>query len=46
LVVVVALLVGAEIGGMFGLLLAVPVTTIFAEVLNDWERKKRTLIPE
>jgi len=46
LVVLVALLVGAEIGGAFGLLLAVPLTTVFAELLNDWERKKRTLIPE
>lgn len=46
LVVVVALLVGAKLGGIFGILLAVPVTTVFAELLNDWERKKRTLIPE
>ncbi len=46
LVVLVALLIGAEVGGAFGLLLAVPITTIFAELLNDWERKKRTLIPE
>ncbi len=46
LVVVVALLIGAELGGAFGLLLAVPVTTIFAELLDDWEQKKRTLIPE
>ncbi len=46
LVVLVALLVGAKIGGGFGLLLAVPLTTVFAELLNDWERKKRRLIPE
>ena len=46
LVVVVALLIGAELGGIFGLLLAVPVTTVCAELLNDWERKKRRLIPE
>lgn len=46
LVVVVALLVGAKLGGIFGILLAVPLTTVFAELLNDWERKKRTLIPE
>ncbi|MDP3769528.1 MAG: AI-2E family transporter [bacterium] len=46
LVVVVALLVGVKIGGIFGILLAVPLTTIFAELLNDWEKKKRTLIPE
>lgn len=46
LVVLVALLVGAALGGIFGILLAVPVTTIGAELLNDWERKKRGLIPE
>ena len=46
LVVVVAPLVGAKVGGIFGILLAVPITTVFAELLNDWERKKRTLIPE
>lgn len=46
LVVVVALLIGAKLGGIFGILLAVPLTTVFAELLNDWERKKRTLIPE
>ena len=46
LVVVVALLIGSELGGIFGLLLAVPMTTIGAELLNDWDRKKRTLIPE
>lgn len=46
LIVVVALLIGAELGGIFGLLLAVPITTICAELLNDWDRKKRTFIPE
>lgn len=46
LVVVVALLVGAKLGGIFGILLAVPLTAVCAEVLNDWEKKKRTLIPE
>lgn len=46
LVIVVALLIGAKLGGIFGILLAVPLTTVFAELLNDWERKKRTLIPE
>ena len=45
LVVVVAILIGARLGGIFGLLLAVPVTTVFAELLNDWDRKKRALIP-
>ncbi len=46
LVVVFALLVGGKLGGIFGILLAIPLTAILAELLNDWDRKKRALIPE
>ena len=46
LIVVLALLVGAKLGGIFGILLAVPITAIGAELLNDWDKKKRALIPE
>lgn len=46
LIVVMALLIGAKIGGIFGILLAVPMTAILAELLNDWDKKKRALIPE
>ena len=46
LIVVLALLVGVKIGGIFGILLAVPVTAILAEFLNDWDKKKRALMPE
>lgn len=46
LVIVVVLLIGAQLGGILGILLAVPMTTIGAELLSDWERKKRRLIPE
>lgn len=46
LLVVLALLIGAKIGGIFGILLAVPVTAILAEFVNDWDKKKRALIPE
>ena len=46
LVVVLALLVGAKIGGIFGILLAVPLTAILAEFVNDWDKKKTALIPE
>ena len=45
LIVVVALLIGAQLGGIAGLLLAVPLTTIGAEMLNDWDRKKRMFLP-
>lgn len=46
LVVVLALLIGGRLGGIFGILLAVPLTAIGAELLNDWDKKKRALIPE
>ncbi len=46
LVVVLALLAGAKLGGVFGILLAVPVTALGAEFLNDWDKKKRALLPE
>lgn len=46
LIVVLALLVGAKIGGIFGILLSVPLTAVLAEFLNDWDKKKRALMPE
>jgi len=46
LVVVLALLIGGKLGGIFGIILAVPFTVIGAELLNDWDKKKRALIPE
>lgn len=46
LVVLLALLVGGKIGGIFGILLAVPLTAVAAELLNDFDKKKRALIPE
>ena len=41
IVVVIALIVGAQIAGVFGLLLAVPVASVVVEFLNDFDRKKR-----
>lgn len=46
LIVVLALVMGATIGGIFGILLAVPLTAIGAELLDDWDKKKRALMPE
>lgn len=46
LVVVLALLIGAKIGGIFGILLSVPLTAILTEFINDWDKKKRALLPE
>lgn len=46
LIVVLALVIGGTLGGIFGILLAVPVTVIGAELLDDWDKKKRALMPE
>lgn len=46
LVVLLALLFGAKLGGIFGILLAVPIASIFAEFVSDWDKKKRALLPE
>ncbi len=41
LVVIVALLIGGKLGGVLGLLLAVPVASVVVEFLTDTDRKKR-----
>jgi len=46
LVVVIAILVGAKVGGIFGILLSVPITAVLAELVNDWDKKRRALMPE
>ncbi|OGZ96787.1 MAG: hypothetical protein A2847_00925 [Candidatus Sungbacteria bacterium RIFCSPHIGHO2_01_FULL_50_25] len=45
LVVLIALAVGAQLGGIIGIILAVPITVIVAELVSDWDKKKRELIP-
>lgn len=46
LLVLLALVVGAKVGGLFGILLAVPITAVLAELVNDWDKKKRALLPD
>lgn len=41
IVVVISLLVGAQLAGVIGLLLAVPTAAVVVELLNDLDRKKR-----
>jgi len=41
IVVIISLLVGAKLAGIFGLLLAVPIASIGIELLNDFDKKKR-----
>lgn len=44
IVVIVALLVGAKLAGIMGLLLAVPIAAVGVELLNDFDRKKRRAV--
>lgn len=41
IVVIIALLIGGTLGGVIGLLLAVPVASVVVEFLTDTDRKKR-----
>ncbi len=40
-IVIVALLIGAEIGGVLGIIISVPVAAVFQEVVQDWSSKRR-----
>lgn len=40
-IVIVALLMGAEVGGIMGILIAVPAAAVFQEALEEWSSKKR-----
>lgn len=46
LIVVIALLIGGRLAGVLGILIAVPLTTILAELIDDWDKKKRSILPE
>jgi predicted PurR-regulated permease PerM len=41
-ITILALVIGAQIAGFMGLLLAVPVASVFIEILNDFDQKKRS----
>lgn len=43
LVVIIALLVGAKLGGILGIFLAVPLSAVIAEFVTDSDRKRRGL---
>jgi predicted PurR-regulated permease PerM len=40
-IVIVALLIGAEVGGVLGVLISVPAAAVFQEVIEEWSTKKR-----
>lgn len=41
IVIVVALLIGGKLGGVMGLLIAVPLATVIVEVIEDIDRRRR-----
>ncbi len=43
LMVILALLIGAQLAGFWGLVLAMPVSLLLLELMNDFETKKETL---
>jgi predicted PurR-regulated permease PerM len=40
-IVIVALLIGATIGGVLGVIISVPAAAVFQEVIQDWSNKRR-----
>ncbi|OHB25918.1 MAG: hypothetical protein A2542_03040 [Parcubacteria group bacterium RIFOXYD2_FULL_52_8] len=44
LLVILALVVGAEIAGFLGIILAVPLATILVELMSDFEKHKKSLV--
>lgn len=43
-VVILALLIGAKLGGVMGIIVAVPVATVLGEVINDLTKKKEKAV--
>lgn len=40
-IVIIALLMGVEVGGFLGLIIAVPAAAVFQEVIDEWSSKKK-----
>jgi predicted PurR-regulated permease PerM len=45
-IVIIALLIGAEVGSVLGVLISVPAAAVFEEALDEWSQKKRPKEPE
>lgn len=41
LVVIIGLIAGAKLAGFLGIILAVPVSVVLIELVNDWERRRK-----
>jgi len=40
-IVIIALLIGLEVGGLLGILISVPVAVVFQEIIEDWGSRKK-----
>jgi predicted PurR-regulated permease PerM len=40
-IAIVALLIGAEVGGLLGIVISIPAAAVFQEVIEDWSIRKR-----
>lgn len=43
-IVITAVLIGAEVGGFLGIVIAIPAAAVFQEVITDWSIQKRSAI--
>lgn len=41
-IVIIAVLIGAEVGGLLGVIIAIPAAALFQEVIEDWSYQKRS----
>lgn len=42
-IVIIALIVGGQLQGILGVLIAVPLAAVFQEIIEDWSRKTRSI---
>lgn len=45
-IVIVAILIGAEIGGVLGIVISVPAAAVFQEVIQEWSMNRRAVASE
>ena len=43
-IVITAVLIGAEVGGFLGIVIAIPAAAVFQEVITDWSIQKRSVV--
>jgi predicted PurR-regulated permease PerM len=45
-IVITAVLIGAEVGGILGIIISIPAVAVFQEVITDWSVKKRSAVKD